>query len=153
MDRQVGELRGSASDASVTFADAAKRLGGLPKARQRALSGPGSAVETFDAYTGSVRALYRAAGVVEPGSLGPLGRAVEQASGSRALLRGALASGGRQPDLTAAAQRTRLREEAALAYFAQLAPGPARERLERAATGRDVAAAEHYLDQLTDPPA
>ncbi|MFF5721555.1 nitrate- and nitrite sensing domain-containing protein [Streptomyces buecherae] len=152
VDRRIGELRDSASDASVTFADATKRLGGLPKARQRARSGPGSAVETFDAYTGAVRALHRAAGVAEPSSLGPLGRAVEQASGSRALLLGALASGGRQPDLTAAAQRTRLREEAALADFAQLAPKAARERQERAATGRDVAAAERYLAQLTDAP-
>ncbi|WP_217196181.1 nitrate- and nitrite sensing domain-containing protein [Streptomyces buecherae] len=152
VDRQIGELRDSANDASVTFADATKRLFGLPKARQRALSGPGSAVETFDAYTGAVRALHRAAGVAEPSSLGPLGRAVEQASGSRALLLGALASGGRQPDLTAAAQRTRLREEAALADFAQLAPRPARERAERAATGHDVAAAERYLTQLTDAP-
>ncbi|MFE6777567.1 nitrate- and nitrite sensing domain-containing protein [Streptomyces sp. NPDC057702] len=152
VDRQIGELRGSASDASVTFANATKRLGDLPRIRQRALSGPGSAAETFEAYTGTVRALHRAAGVADPGVLGPLGRVVEQASGSRALLLGALASGGRQPDLTAAAQRTRLGEEVALADLTQTAPRRVRERHARAVSGAEVAAAERYLDRLTDAP-
>lgn len=150
VDRQIAKLRDTASDASVTFADATKRLGDLQKARQRALSGPDSATEVFDGYTRVVQALHRAVGATDPDALRPLGRAVEQASGSRALLLGALASGGRQPGLTAAAYRTHLREEAAFADFEQGAPSAVRKRYARTVNGKQVTAAERYLARLTD---
>ncbi|MBB5936944.1 sensor histidine kinase [Streptomyces zagrosensis] len=155
VDRQIVDLRSSASDASVTFAGATKRLGELSRVRQRALAGPGSAAETFDAYTSAVQALHRAAGGTDPETLGPLGRVVEQASASRALLLGALASRGRQPGLAAAAQRTNVREQAAVADFEQTAPRGARERYARTVNDTEdteVTAAKRYLAQLTDGP-
>ncbi|MER0241845.1 nitrate- and nitrite sensing domain-containing protein [Streptomyces sp. HSW2009] len=152
VDRQAASLRASATDASVTFAGATKRLRELPRMRQRALSGPGSAADTFDAYTEAVRALHRAAGATDPNALGPLGRTVEHASGSRALLLGALASGGRQPGLTSAAYQARLREEAAFADFRQSAARSARDRYVRTVRGAKTDEAERYLKDLVGAP-
>ncbi|MET9804096.1 nitrate- and nitrite sensing domain-containing protein [Streptomyces sp. NPDC006368] len=110
-----------------------------------------------------------------------LGHAVEQASATRGLLLGALAvpaakdagatvydpatgrfvprddpddaAGGRTRDaLSAAAQRARVREQAALADFDRAAAPAARDRLAGTVTGPEVKTAEGYLDRLTDQP-
>ncbi|TXS21067.1 HAMP domain-containing protein [Streptomyces sp. ms191] len=111
---------------------------------------------------------------------GDLGRAVEQASAVRGLLLAALAvprpestgthydpiSGTYVPDraegaeeaerqrnaLTAAAQQSRVREQAALADFDQSATAPARDSLAATVTGPDVKNAERYLTRLADQP-
>ncbi|GAA2932433.1 sensor histidine kinase [Streptomyces enissocaesilis] len=108
-----------------------------------------------------------------------LGRAVEQAAATRGLLLAALSvprenTGSRvdpvtgllvpaeeDPDspsartrdaLSTAAQRSRVRELAALADFDQAAGAAARESLEVTVTGPEVKTAEEYLTRLTDQP-
>ncbi|MGP4003862.1 nitrate- and nitrite sensing domain-containing protein, partial [Streptomyces sp. 8N706] len=99
VDRQLAEIRPEAP------ADLRKTLDTLPKMRQEALSGRGSAAETFDAYTEAVQALHAVSAdlarrVPPRASGGPaealpsLGRAVEQSSATRALLLGALSGRG-----------------------------------------------------------
>ncbi|MEV0262501.1 nitrate- and nitrite sensing domain-containing protein [Streptomyces sp. NPDC050617] len=155
VDRQVAEYRGQAPASVRALLDA------LPKTRQQALTGPGKAADTYTAYTDAVQALHGVAdtlahqlparaGTGSAAALPPLGRAVEEASATRGLLLGALASrGSTQNGLTAAAQRTDIREKAALADFEQLAPPAARDSYQATVNGPDVTAADDYLTRLT----
>ncbi|MGW2330143.1 nitrate- and nitrite sensing domain-containing protein [Streptomyces sp. NPDC001700] len=157
VDRQVAEVRGQVPAALATL------LGTLPEIRQQALTGKGSSLDVFDAYTEAVQALNRVADTLarklppdaDTGpapALAPLGRAVEQASATRGLLLAALADRGGRSRLTVAAQRTEVREQSALADFRQLAPASARDAYDRTVNGTEVTTAERYLDRLTDQP-
>ncbi|MER5971278.1 nitrate- and nitrite sensing domain-containing protein [Streptomyces sp. NPDC002055] len=157
VDRQVTEIRPDAP------ADLRRVLDTLPELRQEALSGRGDALRTFTAYSEAVQALHgvstdlarRTPPRATDGSteaLPALGRAVEQASATRALLLGALSGGGGQPQLTAAGQRARVQEQAALAEFDQTAPEAAADRYASTVNGTEVGTAEAYLARLTDQP-
>ncbi|WP_257232221.1 nitrate- and nitrite sensing domain-containing protein [Streptomyces sp. Rer75] len=157
VDRQVEEVRGQVPAALGALLDT------LPEIRQQALTGKGSSLDVFDAYTEAVQALNRVADTLarklpadaDTGpapALAPLGRAVEQASATRGLLLAALADRGGRSRLTAAAQRTEVREQSALADFQQLAPASARDAYGRTVNGTEVTTAERYLDRLTDQP-
>ncbi|MFF3765143.1 nitrate- and nitrite sensing domain-containing protein [Streptomyces sp. NPDC001922] len=157
VDRQVAEIRPDAP------ADLRRVLDALPELRQEALSGRGDALHTFTAYSETVQALHgvstdlarRTPPRATDGSteaLPALGRAVEQASATRALLLGALSGGGSQPQLTAAGQRARVQEQAALAEFDQTAPEAAADRYTSTVNGTEVGTAEAYLARLTDQP-
>ncbi|MBL1095756.1 sensor histidine kinase [Streptomyces coffeae] len=154
VDQQVQEVR------QEVPASVRRLLGNLPRLRQQALTGHGSALDVFTSYTTAVQALNKVSATLtrrlpaDTGSgaaaLGPLGRATEQASATRGLLAAALAGGGAQPTLTSAAQRTQVREQSALADFHQLAPDRARESYDRTVNGTEVTAAERYTTRLTD---
>ncbi|GAA1254624.1 sensor histidine kinase [Streptomyces javensis] len=155
VDRRVREVRGDVPD-SVR-----RRLDALPELRQEALTGKGSAIDVFTAYTRTVQALNgitdtlarRLPADAESGgtaALAPLGRAVEEASATRGLLLAALDAGGGQPTLVSAAQRTNVREQSALDDFEQLAPAAMREAYRRTVNGAEVDSAERYLARLTD---
>ncbi|MGR3934753.1 nitrate- and nitrite sensing domain-containing protein [Streptomyces sp. BRA346] len=157
VDRQVEEVRGRVPAALGALLDT------LPEIRQQALTGKGSSLDVFDAYTEAVQALNRVADALarklpadaDTGpapALAPLGRAVEQASATRGLLLAALADHGGRNRLTAAAQRTEVREQSALADFQQLAPDSARDAYGRTVNGTEVTTAERYLARLTDQP-
>ncbi|MFC0599540.1 nitrate- and nitrite sensing domain-containing protein [Streptomyces palmae] len=157
VDRQAGELRPDAPESLQRLLD------NLPRLRQRALTGRGSALDVFQAYTETVQALQDLATLLarkmperaDTGSadaLAALGRANEQASATRGLLLGALAGGGGQPALTRTAQRTEVSERSALADFKRLAPADARERFTSTVNGAEVSAAESFLTRLTDQP-
>ncbi|MFF4949237.1 nitrate- and nitrite sensing domain-containing protein [Streptomyces chattanoogensis] len=168
VDRQIKELRQEANDASgdtKVFAAADKLLGGLQQTRHQALTGPGTPEETYAAYTEVIQALDAVSDDIARGlpsradagdagtrALPALGRATDQAAGTRGLLLAALRAGGPQPRLTAAAQVAHLREEAALGDFAQIAGDGAREHYDRTVTGGEVTTAERYLTRLTDQP-
>ncbi|AJT64412.3 hypothetical protein T261_2739 [Streptomyces lydicus] len=168
VDRQIKELRQEANDASgdtKVFAAADKLLGGLQQTRHQALTGPGTPEETYAAYTEVIQALGAVSDDIARGlparadardagtrALPALGRATDQAAGTRGLLLAALGAGGPQPRLTAAAQVAHLREEAALGDFAQVAGDGAREHYDRTVTGGEVTTAERYLTRLTDQP-
>ncbi|MFD7662174.1 nitrate- and nitrite sensing domain-containing protein [Streptomyces sp. NPDC059788] len=168
VDRQIGELRAEshgAAGATEAYRAADKLLAALPQTRQKALSGPGQVTETFDAYTAAVQALGALsdaiardlparAGDVAPDvrALPQLGRATDQAAAARALLVPALAAGGPQSRLTAAAQQANVREQAALAAFKQSASAKGRDAYDRTVNGGDVNTAERYLATLTDQP-
>ncbi|MBL1113610.1 nitrate- and nitrite sensing domain-containing protein [Streptomyces sp. 110] len=155
VDRRVREVRGDVP-ASVR-----RRLDTLPELRQDALTGKGSAIDVFTAYTRTVQALNgitdtltrRLPADAESGgtaALAPLGRAVEEASATRGLLLAALDAGGGQSTLVSAAQRTNVREQSALDDFEQLAPAAMREAYQRTVSGTEVGSAERYLARLTD---
>ena len=157
VDRQVQEVRGQVPAALAALLDT------LPEIRQRALTGKGSSLDVFDAYTEAVQALNRVADTLarklpadaDTGpapALAPLGRAVEEASATRGLLLAALADRDGRSRLTVAAQRTEVREQSALADFRQLAPASARDAYDRTVNGTEVTTAERYLDRLTDQP-
>ncbi|MFG2192870.1 nitrate- and nitrite sensing domain-containing protein [Streptomyces sp. NPDC048639] len=156
VDRQVSEIRPDAS------AELRRVLAGLPKIRQEAKSGRGSASDTFEAYTEAVDAVRTLvadlARRVPPRASGPaealpvLGRAVDHASGTRGLLLAALSGGRGQAQLTAAAQRTHVQSEAALADFGQTAPETAVDRYANTVNGTEVSSADRYLARLTDQP-
>ncbi|WFB07441.1 nitrate- and nitrite sensing domain-containing protein [Streptomyces sp. LX-29] len=157
VDRQVAEVRPDAPAALRGLLD------DLPETRQQALTGRGSALQVFEDYTETVQALHALADSLarrmperaDDGgarALAALGRADEEASATRGLLLAALTGDGGQPTLTAAAQRTNLREQAALADFKQLAPTAARERFDSAVNGTEVASAERLLARLLDQP-
>ncbi|MEV6314761.1 nitrate- and nitrite sensing domain-containing protein [Streptomyces sp. NPDC051776] len=156
VDRRVSEIRADAP------AELRRVLAGLPKIRQEAMSGRGNATDTFEAYTeiiGAVRTLVAdLARRVPPRASGPaealpvLGRAVDHASATRALLLAALSGGSGQPRLTAAAQRTHVQSEAALADFGQTAPESAVDRYANTVNGTEVSSAERFLARLTDQP-
>ncbi|MFH8348170.1 nitrate- and nitrite sensing domain-containing protein [Streptomyces sp. NPDC018045] len=168
VDRQISELRAAshgAAGATETYRAADRLLTALPRTRQKALSGPGQVTETFDAYTAAVQALgalsdaiardlpARASDVApDVRALPQLGRATDQAAAARALLVPALAAGGPQARLTAAAQQAVVREQAALAAFKQSASPKGRDAYDRTVNGGDVATAEGYLAKLTDQP-
>ncbi len=168
VDRQIDELRSQAQGVAgdtVAFAAADKLLKQLPETRQKALAGPSTAEQVYDAYSEAVQALgtisddiarglpARAdAGAADTRALPALGRAVDQAAASRALLLAGLKAGGTQPRLTAAAQVAHVREQGALGDFNQAASQDARDRYQRTVNGTDVDAAERYLTKLTDQP-
>ncbi|MFI8102062.1 nitrate- and nitrite sensing domain-containing protein [Streptomyces sp. NPDC086023] len=118
-----------------------------------------------------------AAALATSRALDPLSRAVEQASATRGLLLAALAvPEGEEPgtvynpvtgryedappsgeektrdELTAAAQRARVREQAALEDFDRAARPDVRETLAATVSGPEVKAAEAFLAKLTDGP-
>ncbi|WP_232398571.1 sensor histidine kinase [Streptomyces albireticuli] len=155
VDRQIEEYVPSAP-ASVR-----RLLDGLPATREQALSG-GDALTVHTAYTTTVQALHRAgdaAGTGGPAALLPLGRAVEEASATRALLLAALtakpaqtgdaqtARAGRQT-FAAAARRTAQREQDAVADFRRLAGADARDTYDRTVGGAEVTVAEGHLTRL-----
>ncbi|MFE0189732.1 nitrate- and nitrite sensing domain-containing protein [Streptomyces sp. NPDC058989] len=168
VDRQIGELRTEAQDASgdtEVYAAAAKLLATLPQTRQRALSGTESAERVYHAYTEVIQALAAIGDTIarhlparadsadaDTRALPALGRLTDQAAGTRALLLAGLNAGGGQPRLTALAQVAHLRAQGALGDFRQTAGQGARDRFERTVTGADVDAAERYLTRLTDQP-
>ncbi|WP_432011618.1 nitrate- and nitrite sensing domain-containing protein [Streptomyces cucumeris] len=154
VDRQVQEVH------QEVPGSVRRLLDGLPRLRQQALTGHGSALEVFTSYTTAVQALNEVsvglarelpgAGSGSAAALVPLGRATEQASATRGLLTAALAGGGAQSALTSAAQRAHLRDGSALADFRQLAPASARERYDRTVNGTEVGTAERYATRLTE---
>jgi len=168
VDRQIGELRSAAqgtADDSAVYKTAAKLLAALPQTRQKALSGAGSAEQVYNAYTQAIQALGAISDDIARGlparadsadadtrALPDLGRAAEQAAGTRALLLAALGAGGSQPRLTTLAQVAHLREQGALGDFQQTASQSARDRYVRTVNGADVNTAERYLARLTDQP-
>ncbi|WP_241779929.1 nitrate- and nitrite sensing domain-containing protein [Streptomyces natalensis] len=168
VDQQIRDLRQEANDASgdtAVFATADKLLRGLDRTRRQALTGPGTPEETHASYTEVIQALgaigddiarglpaRAAAADGDTRALPFLGRAADQAAGTRGLLLAALQAGGPQPRLTAAAQVAHLREQGALDDFQQSAGQGARDRYDRTVTGGDVTTAERYLTRLTDQP-
>ncbi|MGW7635123.1 nitrate- and nitrite sensing domain-containing protein [Streptomyces decoyicus] len=168
VDRQIDELRTEARDGSggtAAYKAAAKLLDTLPQTRQKALSGAGSAEQIHSAYTQALQALGAIGDDIARGlparaestgadtrALPALGRAIEQAAGTRALLLAGLKAGGSQPRLTALAQVSRLREQGALGDFQQAASQGSRDRYVRTVNGADVNTAERYLTRLTDQP-
>ncbi|MGO4423898.1 nitrate- and nitrite sensing domain-containing protein, partial [Streptomyces sp. MCAF7] len=99
VDRQVKEV------GPGTPAEVRRLLDALPKVRQQALTGGGSALDVYESYTETIQALGGLADTLarklrdgaDDGSaaaLAPLGRATEEASATRGLLLGALAAGG-----------------------------------------------------------
>ncbi|MER8154336.1 nitrate- and nitrite sensing domain-containing protein [Streptomyces sp. NPDC094472] len=155
VDRRVREVR------TQVPASVRRLLDALPEVRQQALTGKGSALDVFTSYTRTVQALNgitdtlarRLPADAESGAtaaLAPLGRAVEEASATRGLLLAALDTGGGQPTLVSAAQRTNLREQSALADFEQLAPATMRDAYDRTVNGTEVTDAERYIARLTD---
>ncbi|MFF7229673.1 nitrate- and nitrite sensing domain-containing protein [Streptomyces sioyaensis] len=168
VDQQIGELRTEAQDASgdtAVYASAAKLLATLPQIRQKALSGPESADRIHGAYTQALQALGAISDDIARGlparadaadadlrALPALGRATEEAAGTRALLLAGLTAGGSQPRLTTLAQVAHTREQGALGDFEQAASQRARDRYDSTVNGADVATAERYLTRLTDQP-
>ncbi|WP_327704895.1 nitrate- and nitrite sensing domain-containing protein [Streptomyces decoyicus] len=168
VDRQIDELRTEARNGSggtAAYKAAAKLLDTLPQTRQKALSGAGSAEQIHSAYTQALQALGAISDDIARGlparaettgadtrALPALGRAVEQAADTRALLLAGLEAGGSQPRLTALAQVSHLREQGALGDFQQAASQGARDRYVRTVNGADVNTAERYLTRLTDQP-
>ncbi|MFC9237094.1 nitrate- and nitrite sensing domain-containing protein [Streptomyces decoyicus] len=168
VDRQIDELRSEARNGSggtAAYKAAAKLLDTLPQTRQKALSGAGSTEQIHNAYTQALQALGAISDDIARGlparaettgadtrALPALGRAIEQAAGTRALLLAGLKAGGSQPRLTALAQISHLREQGALGDFQQAASQGARDRYVRTVNGADVNTAERYLTRLTDQP-
>ncbi|WP_329198229.1 MULTISPECIES: sensor histidine kinase [unclassified Streptomyces] len=168
-DRQLSEVRPDADE------QLAGVLGRIPAVRTEAVDGKGSALAAHQAYSAVIADLLapgdRLAELTPPRAeaalattrpLAPLGQAVEQASATRGLLLAALAvpaPRGDQPtgtlaadELTAAAQRSRVREQAALDDFARAARPDVRQTLTVTVTGPEVKAADDYLKRLTERP-
>ncbi|WP_431042249.1 nitrate- and nitrite sensing domain-containing protein [Streptomyces sp. P1-3] len=155
VDRQINELRPDAPGSVGRLLDS------LPKLRQRALTGHGSALDVFQDYTATIQALQGLADTLarrlperadtgSTGALATLGRVTEQASATRGLLLGALTADGGRSALVSTAQRTNVREQSAVADFSQLAPAAVRERYISTVNGTEVTSAERYLGRLTD---
>ncbi|MFJ7202368.1 nitrate- and nitrite sensing domain-containing protein [Streptomyces sp. NPDC098789] len=166
-DRQTGELRAAADE------PLARTLGRIQGVRAEAVGGKGGALAAHQAYSALLAQLTapsaqlaeltppRATGALATTRpLAPLGQAVEQASATRGLLLAALAvPRGEQPqnaaavdELATAAQRSRVRELAALDDFARAARPDVRQTLAATVTGPEVKSAEDYLKRLTDRP-
>ncbi|MGW0364085.1 sensor histidine kinase [Streptomyces sp. NPDC002990] len=166
-DRQLAEVRAEADE------ELALALGRVQAVRTETVDGKGTALAAHQAYAGVIAALLapgdRLAELTPPRAgaalattrpLAPLGQAVEQASATRGLLLAALAvPRGEQPpnaavvdELTAAAQRARVREQAALDDFARVARPEVRQTLAVTVTGPEVKAADEHLKRLTDRP-
>lgn len=187
VDRKIDEIRDAASVSPGLLHD----LSTVPSIRRTALTGKGSALEAYRAYSEVIAKLQTLADELAENTpaeaadgsraAGALGRAVEQASATRGLLLAALAvpsgSAGTptydpvtglpvapadsadtkkkdqlRDELSADAQKSRVRELAALADFDQTANTKARDSLSATVTGPDVKTAEAYLTQLTDRP-
>ncbi|MFD8143577.1 nitrate- and nitrite sensing domain-containing protein [Streptomyces sp. NPDC059708] len=166
-DRQLAELRPEAD------ADLARALGHIKAARAEAVDGKGTAVAAQQAYTGVLTELLapgdRLAELTPPRadaalavtrSMAPLSQAVDQASATRGLLLAALAvpraeqapGNAVADELSAAAQRSRVREQAALDDFNRAARPDVRQTLAATVTGPEVKTAEDQLKRLTERP-
>ncbi|MEU5149462.1 nitrate- and nitrite sensing domain-containing protein [Streptomyces yangpuensis] len=166
-DRQIAE---AAAEVDEPLAMALARVASV---RTEAIDGKGTALAAHQAYTGVITELLapggRLADLTPPRAeaaltttrpLAPLGQAVEQASATRGLLLAALAvpRGEQAPgsavvdELTAAAQRSRVREQAALDDFTRVARPDVRQTLTATVTGPEVKAADDFLKRLTDRP-
>ncbi len=166
-DRQLAEVR-SEADEPLALA-----LGRVQAVRTEAVDGKGSALAAHQAYAGVIAELLapgdRLAELTPPRAgaalatnrpLAPLGQAVEQASATRGLLLAALAvpRGEQLPnsavvdELTTAAQRARVREQAALDDFTRVARPDVRQTLAATVTGPEVKTADDYLKRLTERP-
>ncbi|MFF8266109.1 nitrate- and nitrite sensing domain-containing protein [Streptomyces sp. NPDC016562] len=166
-DRQLGEVQAEADE------ETARAIARIRAVRSEAVDGKGSALAAHQAYAGVIAELQapgdRLAELTPPRAgaalsttrpLAPLGQAVEQASATRGLLLAALAvpRGEQLPnsavvdELTAAAQRARVREQAALDDFARAARPDVRQTLAATVTGPEVKTADDFLKRLTDRP-
>ncbi|MCX4781031.1 sensor histidine kinase [Streptomyces sp. NBC_01264] len=166
-DRQLAEVQ---ADADEELSEAVGRIAAV---RTEAMEGRDSALTAHQAYSGVIAELLapgnriteltppRAAdALVTTRPLAALGQAVEQASATRGLLLAALSvpGGDKQPgtafvdELTAAAQRARVREQGALDDFARAARPDVRQSLTATVTGPEVKTADDYLKRLTDRP-
>ncbi|MFE2743416.1 nitrate- and nitrite sensing domain-containing protein [Streptomyces scopuliridis] len=187
VDRQIDEMRTTASASPGLLRD----LSTVPSIRRAALTGKGSALESYRAYSEVISKLQaladelaeRTPAEAADGTRAPaaLSRAVEQASAARGLLLAALAvpsptdttpqydpvtglpvesradsdskkNDQLRDDLSADAQKARVRELGALADFDQSADTEARESLTATVTGPEIKTAEGYLTRLTDRP-
>ncbi|MFD5146871.1 nitrate- and nitrite sensing domain-containing protein [Streptomyces sp. NPDC058401] len=167
-DRQLAEVQADADE------ELARALGRVGAVRTEAVEGKDSALAAHQAYSGVIAELLAPSGrlaeltppraadaLVTARPLAALGQAVEQASATRGLLLAALSvpGGDRQPgtaavdELTAAAQRARVREQGALDDFARAARPDVRQSLTATVTGPEVKTADDYLKRLTDRPA
>ncbi|MER5764847.1 nitrate- and nitrite sensing domain-containing protein [Streptomyces sp. NPDC002082] len=167
-DRQLAEVQ---ADADEELAQALGRVGAV---RTEAIEGKDSALAAHQAYSGVIAELLAPSGrlaeltppraadaLVTARPLAALGQAVEQASATRGLLLAGLSvpAGDKQPgtafvdELTAAAQRARVRELGALDDFARAARPDVRQSLTATVTGPEVKTADDYLKRLTDRPA
>ncbi|MEU7555411.1 nitrate- and nitrite sensing domain-containing protein [Streptomyces sp. NPDC044571] len=166
-DRQLAEIRSEADE------PLARSLSRVAAVRSEAVDGKGSALAAHQAYAGAIAEVLApgdrlavltppraGAALVTTRPLAPLGQAVEQASATRGLLLAALAvPRGEQPpnsavvdELTAAAQRARVREQAALDDFARVARPDVRQTLAATVTGPEVKTADDLLKRLTERP-
>ncbi|WP_053689369.1 nitrate- and nitrite sensing domain-containing protein [Streptomyces sp. WM6372] len=166
-DRQLTEVQNEADETL------ARAIGRVQAVRTEAVDGKGSALAAQQAYAGVIAELLapgdRLAELTPPRAvaalattrpLAPLGQAVEQASATRGLLLAALAvPRGEQPsntaaadELSTAAQRARVREQAALDDFNRVARPDVRQILAATVTGPDVKTADDYLKRLTERP-
>ncbi|WP_406184810.1 nitrate- and nitrite sensing domain-containing protein [Streptomyces sp. NBC_01006] len=166
-DRQLAEVQNEADETL------ARALGRVQAVRTEAVDGKGSALAAQQAYAGVIAELLapgdRLAELTPPRAvaalattrpLAPLGQAVEQASATRGLLLAALAvPRGEQAsntaatdELSTAAQRARVREQAALDDFNRVARPDVRQTLAATVTGPDVKTADDYLKRLTERP-
>ncbi|MFF2191879.1 nitrate- and nitrite sensing domain-containing protein [Streptomyces sp. NPDC058157] len=166
-DRTLAELRPEADE------DLARALGHIKAARAEAVDGKGTAVAAQQAYTGLLTELLapgdRLAELTPPRAdaalavtrpMAPLSQAVDQASATRGLLLAALAvpraeqapGNAAADELSAAAQRSRVREQAALDDFNRSARPDVRQTLAATVTGPEVKTAEDQLKRLTERP-
>ncbi|MFJ6756385.1 nitrate- and nitrite sensing domain-containing protein [Streptomyces sp. NPDC091273] len=166
-DRQIAE---AATEVDEPLAVALARVATV---RTEAIDGKGTPLAAHQAYTGVITELLapgdRLAELTPPRAeaaltttrpLAPLGQAVEQASATRGLLLAGLAvpRGDQLPgsaaadELTTAAQRSRVRELAALDDFARAARPDVRQTLTATVTGPEVKTADDFLKRLTDRP-
>ncbi|MFJ8208717.1 nitrate- and nitrite sensing domain-containing protein [Streptomyces sp. NPDC096033] len=166
-DRQLAELRPEADE------DLARALGHIKAARAEAVDGKGTAVAAQQAYAGLITELLapgdRLAELTPPRAeaalavtrpMAPLSQAVDQASATRGLLLAALAvpradqapGNAAADELSAAAQRSRVREQAALDDFNRAARPGVRQTLAATVTGPEVKTAEDQLKRLTERP-
>ncbi|MEU9039415.1 nitrate- and nitrite sensing domain-containing protein [Streptomyces sp. NPDC048352] len=166
-DRQITELQPEADE------ELARALGKVKAVRAEAVDGKGSALAAHQAYAGLLTELLApgdrlteltppraeaALAVTRP--MAPLGQAVDQASATRGLLLAALAvpraeqapNAAVADELTSAAQRSRVREQAALDDFARAARPAVRQTLAATVTGPEVKAADDHLKRLTERP-
>ncbi|WP_164720959.1 nitrate- and nitrite sensing domain-containing protein [Streptomyces sp. W1SF4] len=164
-DRQIAELRPEAD------AELARALGKVKAVRAEAVDGKGTALAAHQAYAGLLTELLapgdRLAELTPPRAedalavtrpMAPLGQAVDQASATRGLLLAALAvpraeqtpNSAVADELTGAAQRSRVREQAALDDFARAARPAVRQTLAATVTGPEVKAADDQLKRLTE---
>lgn len=166
-DRTLAELRPEADQ------DLARALGHIKAARAEAVDGKGTAVAAQQAYTRLLTELLapgdRLAELTPPRAeaalavtrpTAPLSQAVDQASATRGLLLAALAvpraeqapGNAAADELSAAAQRSRVREQAALDDFNRAARPDVRQTLAATVTGPEVKTAEDQLTRLTERP-
>ncbi|AXE22971.1 histidine kinase [Streptomyces globosus] len=170
-DRRIAEVQAEAeAEADEPLAKAAGSIQGV---RTEAVDGKGTALAAHQAYAAVLAELLapgdRLAEQTPPRAeaalattrpLAPLGQAVEQASATRGLLLAALAvprseqgAGAAAADeLSAAAQRARVREQAALDDFTRAARPDVRQTLAATVTGPEVKAADENLKRLTERP-